>query len=223
MTAVVLADGNDAIVRRLRLTDRPALEMLFATASDASLYTRFFSVGHQMVSRHLDHLFSRDASVRTYVLEFDGRLIAVADVETIDLTTAEIAFFVADDMQHRGVATLLLEEAAADARTDGVSWFVSDVLASNHPMLQVFADAGFQVERHWVGSEITLRMSTAADAATLAAHATRSASAGRRRAGRVAPLVGTFDLAGVDPVPSLETTDERMLEVAKHPTPRSTS
>lgn len=115
--AVVLADGRDAVVRSLEVHDRPGLQALFDAASPEDLYTRFFGVGRAPIRKHLDHLFSGDRSVVTYVVTTEERTVGVADVELLpDGKSAEIAFMVADDMHGCGVATLLLERAARDAR-----------------------------------------------------------------------------------------------------------
>jgi len=158
---VVLSDGRAAIVRLLDLSDRPALQTLFDSLSEEHLYTRFFSLGHGMVSRHLDHLFAGGATVVTYVVEVQGRVVGVSDVEHLSATTAEVAFLVADDMHGRGVATLLLERATRDAHDAGIEWFTADVLAMNHEMLEVFTDIGFTVDLALEGADVTVRMSTA--------------------------------------------------------------
>ncbi|MBD8606403.1 GNAT family N-acetyltransferase [Aeromicrobium sp. Root472D3] len=181
---VVLADGRHAVVRTLVASDRAALEQLFARTSEQNLYTRFFGLGASTVPRHLDHLFSGSPSVTAYVLTRDDRVLGVADVERLDPSSAEVAFLVADDAHGCGVATLLLERAAADARAAGVAWFVADVLATNHPMLQVFEDAGFAVHVRRDGTEVSVRMSTALDTGARDAsveHAAASEAARRAR------------------------------------------
>lgn len=160
---VVLADGRDAVLRPLGPDDREALQALFEATSADNLYTRFFGVGAETVTHHLDHLFSGDPSVITYVVVDGDRVLGVADVELLDPQTAEIAFLVADDTHGCGVATLLLERAAADARRAGIDWFVADVLAVNHLMMQVFADIGFPLTMHREGFDVSLRMSTELD------------------------------------------------------------
>jgi len=174
---VFLTDGSPAEIRPLRPDDRPAVTTLFESCSQENLYTRFFTIGHGVVARHVDHLFDRAADARTYVLLKADRVIGIADVERCDDSTSEIAFLVADDSHGRGIATLLLERAAEDARAAGVAWFVADVLAINHPMLEVFADAGFRVERHVDHGDVALRMSTELDAAARTAIAGRHAGA----------------------------------------------
>ena len=63
---------------------------------------------------------------------------------------AEVAFAVADDMHHRGIATLLLEHLVSYARSHGITTFTADTLTENKAMLGVFADAGLPVRRRFV-------------------------------------------------------------------------
>lgn len=180
---MVLADGSRAEIRLLRPEDRPAVTALFDSCSEENLYTRFFTIGRSVVSHHIDHLFDQASDARTYVALKDGRLVGIADVERCDEVTSEIAFLVADDAHGLGIATLLLERAAEDARIAGVAWFVADVLSINHPMLEVFTDAGFQVERHADHGDVALRMSTELTPEALSAMRARHASAVARTPG----------------------------------------
>ena len=174
---VVLADGRPAEIRLVGPEDRQAVTALFDSCSAENLYTRFFTIGHGVVSNHIDHLFDAASGARTYVVLCASRMIGIADVERCDKSTSEIAFMVADDSHGLGIATLLLERAAEDAGAAGVDWLVADVLAINHPMLEVFADAGFRIERHADHGEIALRISTELDTAARSAMAARHAGA----------------------------------------------
>ena len=59
---------------------------------------------------------------------------------------AEVAFAVADDHQHRGIGTLLLEHLAARARDQNIERFHAHTLAWNEQMLDVFQSAGYRLE-----------------------------------------------------------------------------
>ncbi len=173
----MLTDGRAACVRPVTRGDRPAVTSLYAQTSAANLYTRFFTSGTGVVACHLAHLFDPLDPPDVYVVEAGGRLIGVADVERCDEITSEVAFLVADDAHGLGVATLLLERIAEEARVSGVQWLVADVLAVNHPMMAVFTDAGFAIDLHTDHGEVSVRMSTASSAAVLAASAERHRSA----------------------------------------------
>ena len=76
-----------------------------------------------------------------------------------------MAFAVADPEQARGIGTRLLEQLAIRARSNGVSRFVADVLASNTGALKVFGDAGWDVTRSAESGEVELRFPIAATSA----------------------------------------------------------
>src|SRR5262249_43946832 len=58
---------------------------------------------------------------------------------------AEVAFVVADEYQHHGIGSLLLDELARAALQRGIDTFRADTLAENRAMLDVFHHAGFPV------------------------------------------------------------------------------
>ena len=60
---------------------------------------------------------------------------------------AEVDFAVADAHHGRGIGTHLLEALASLGRENGIKVFAADVLLSNRPMLDVFEQSGFKVER----------------------------------------------------------------------------
>ena len=62
---------------------------------------------------------------------------------------AEVAFAVADQMHHKGIATLLLEHLVSLARSRQITTFTAETLTDNRAMLKVFADAGLPVQRHF--------------------------------------------------------------------------
>lgn len=173
----MLADGTSATIRLLDAADRPAVERLFAEASEADLYTRFFTLSRAAVAHHVQHLFGPGGSTLTYVVERQGAVLGIADVEREDEHTAEIAFLVADGLHGLGIGTLLLERAADDAQERGITTFVADVLAVNHPMIQVFHDAGFHVELVNRHEDVSVQMSTRRTDEALAATAARHAAA----------------------------------------------
>ena len=56
-----------------------------------------------------------------------------------------MAFVVADDYQHRGLGTLLLQRLADAARVRGIETFTAQTLAENRDMIDVFMGCGFPV------------------------------------------------------------------------------
>jgi acyl-CoA synthetase (NDP forming) len=76
---------------------------------------------------------------------------------------AEVAFAVADNMHHRGIATLLLEHLVSWARSHQITTFTAQTLSENQAMLNVFADAGLPVDRHYADGIYDLTFSLPRD------------------------------------------------------------
>jgi acetyl coenzyme A synthetase (ADP forming)-like protein len=172
---VVLSDGGTVHLRPIRDTDADALLGLHSRLSEESLYLRFFSPVPAPTARQLEALTSLDYE-RRFALgaELGGDLVAIARFDRLnDETKAEIAFTVQDDQQGRGLGTILLENLAAVARELGISTFVASTLAGNARMLRVFADAGFDVERHLDSGTIELAFSIAPTPGSIAAQRAR--------------------------------------------------
>ena len=74
-------------------------------------------------------------------------MIGVGRYDRIENDQAEVAFLVEDAHQGRGIAQLLLEHLADAARERGITKFVAEVLPQNRRMAQVFADAGYRVQK----------------------------------------------------------------------------
>lgn len=143
---VLLADGSIAVVRPLRAEDEEGLHALHDGVSDEAIRLRFFTVARQTAHTYVDHLLEVDNPM-ALVAVHHGRIVGLATAEPLDEHRCEIAFLVADAARGLGVGTLLLEHLAAMALVRGFTEFEADVLAENHPMLTVFADAGFSLTR----------------------------------------------------------------------------
>jgi acetate---CoA ligase (ADP-forming) len=161
---VILRDGSTLRLRAPAGGDADALEALFSSLSERSLYLRFHGLRH--VNRALvEHFLDPDWDDRGVLVGVVGenRIVAVAEFMRLrDATSAEVAFAVADQLQGRGIGTRLLEQLAAHAATVGIERFVAEVLPENSAMLGVFQDAGFEVTRELEGGEIEVRFPIAA-------------------------------------------------------------
>ena len=86
------------------------------------------------------------------------RLIAVGRFDRVPgETEAEVAFVVADEYQHHGIGSLLLDELARAAWQRGIEVFKAETLAENAAMLDVFRHAGFPVTSGIEYGTVTLR------------------------------------------------------------------
>jgi acetyl coenzyme A synthetase (ADP forming)-like protein len=156
---VVASDGGSVHLRAARPGDLERVAAFYAGLSPESLYLRFFTGRRSLPPGFLERELSGDERERLVLLaELGDQIIAVASaVRPRDAAHAEVAFAVADTHQGRGLGTLLLERLAAACHARGVREFRADTLAHNARMLQVFADAGFQIERRPDPEVVALR------------------------------------------------------------------
>jgi acetate---CoA ligase (ADP-forming) len=144
---VVLRTGRTLRIRPLRAGDEAALRAFFGGLSPNALHSRFFDIR------------SVDAAMRSAPVDLDyddtfglageigGAIAGVAHYFRSKRRpgTAEVAFTIADRHQGCGVGTRLLERLAEVAREHGIDRFEAEVLATNQPMLDVFASSGFDI------------------------------------------------------------------------------
>jgi GNAT superfamily N-acetyltransferase len=138
-----LRDGTLVTLRLIQPTDKDELARAMRAMSPESRYRRFFTTAAEPTPELL-----------RYLTEVDGHdhLAIVAGIESLDLKTergvsvarfvrfpdepevAEAAVAVVDDMQGKGLGTLLLSVLARAARERGIQRFRGEVLATNEPM-----------------------------------------------------------------------------------------
>jgi acyl-CoA synthetase (NDP forming)/GNAT superfamily N-acetyltransferase len=144
---VVLRDGATMHIRPIRPEDADALQRFHVRQSPQSTYFRFFAPKERLTEEDLARLTTVDHRDRVaLVLVSGGEIRAVGRYDRVEGgAEAEVAFNVADELQGRGLGSVLLEHLAAAARERGVRRFVADVLPGNARMIHVFRDAGYDV------------------------------------------------------------------------------
>jgi acyl-CoA synthetase (NDP forming)/RimJ/RimL family protein N-acetyltransferase len=174
---VLLADGSLGVLRAVTPEDRDEVGGLHEGLSPENVRLRFFSVSRSAATTYVEHVMTscEDGRVLALGIWQRGRLLGVATAERLGADSAEIAFVVSDDAHGLGVATLLLEHLAADARTSGVRRFAAEVLADNSAMLRVMKDAGFSVTRTSTSGVVEIEMDTSDTAEAVAAADRRDA------------------------------------------------
>jgi len=141
--------GTKMHVRPIKPEDASRLVTFHMSLTPRSVYRRFFSV-HPMLSEAEVNRFTNVDYVDRLALiaEVGDRMVAVARYDHLTGTTeAEVAFVVAEDFQHHGIASTLLELLAHAARQSGITAFVASTLAENREMLGVFTGSRFDVRR----------------------------------------------------------------------------
>ncbi len=145
---VALRDGATMQIRPIRPDDADALQRMHLGQSEQSVYFRFFAPLKRLAEKDLYRFTHVDHHDRVaLVLVHGSEIRAVGRFDVVTPGEAEVAFYVADTEQGRGLGSVLLEHLAAAGREIGVDRFVADVLPSNARMIRVFSDAGYDVEQ----------------------------------------------------------------------------
>lgn len=140
-------EGEAIRLRPIRPDDGRMLREFHERLSDESIYHRYFVLHRRLSSREVEHLTNVDYVDRlALVVEDGGCLVAVGRYERLPGTKeAEVAFVVADNHQHHGLGSLLLQHLANAARDRGIETFTAETLAENKDMIQAFLHSGFPV------------------------------------------------------------------------------
>ena len=159
---IALRDGSTAHVRPVSPADQPALREFLGNLSENSRWLRYFSLGVNLdraaeVAARGDRPEGYGLIVTTGAEE---RVVAHAVFELERPDRAEVAFAVADEMQGRGLATVLLAHLAQVASARGITTFTATVLPENRRMISVFRESGFPVEVHASPDGIELEFPT---------------------------------------------------------------
>lgn len=147
MTRVILRDGHVVELRKAENTtrDKGLIRDLLERSSEETLYNRFFEVVKTFDDDVIEHLIGDDGSNGLTLLCTDGtRVLAFGSYHRIDDgDSALVTFLVGDDVQRRGLGSLLLEHLAERAFLNGIKAFHARVLKDNERMMHVFQASGF--------------------------------------------------------------------------------
>jgi GNAT superfamily N-acetyltransferase len=166
-----LPNGTSILIRAIRPDDKERLGAAFRNLESRSVYTRFFGYKKELTAADLDQATYVDfdevvALVATVGSDGAETIIAgaryVRDADPASRLSAEVAFTVEEDYQGRGIARCLLGHLVGIARGKGLLQFKADVLATNQPMLTVFARSGLPMQRQQDQGVIRVTLSLAA-------------------------------------------------------------
>jgi RimJ/RimL family protein N-acetyltransferase len=167
---VALRDGSTVHVRPVTAEDAPALRAFFERLSPRSIALRFFSSFPDLdravrwateVDQHRYGLIATSST--------DRRVVAHAgwEREPDRPERAEVAFAIADAMQHNGLGTILLSPLTQAAAQAGVAVLNAEVLPQNHRMLHVFHDSGFPLTTRTLPGVVLVELATSPSPATV--------------------------------------------------------
>ena len=144
---VEVADELSVHVRPIRSDDDARLVAFHAKLSERSVYRRYFFMHPRLSADEVSHLTHVDYIERlALVAEVGGELVAIGRYDRLPGSDeAEVAFVVADEYQHQGIGSMLLERLAAAAWGNGIRILVAQTLRDNRAMLDVFLGSGFPV------------------------------------------------------------------------------
>jgi len=172
------AEGLRYHVRPIRPDDAERLVAFHRQLSPHSVYMRFFTFHPTLSGTEIARFTTVDYVDRLALVATVGdRLVAVGRFDrAAGQTEAEVAFVVADEYQHHGIGSLLLDELARAGWQRGVEVFKAETLAENSAMLDVFRHAGFPVTSGIEYGTVTLRFPIAPTDDYRAALAAREAT-----------------------------------------------
>lgn len=146
---LTLKDGTAVTLRPIRPEDARIEQEFVRNLSDESRYYRFMDSMRELSPRMLSHFTRVDYDLHMALIavtERGGRETQVAVARYVaddDRRRCEFAIVVADDWQHKGLGTRLMQALMGAARAAGIRIMFGEVLASNHKMLQFTARLGF--------------------------------------------------------------------------------
>jgi acetate---CoA ligase (ADP-forming) len=140
-----LRDGATVQIRPLRADDEAALADFLAGLTVRSRAFRFFSAGVDPGRAARRAVASSSPDNFGIVALQHGRIVGHAMYARTVTDAVEVAFAVADELQGRGLGTIMLAAISMAAAANGFDTLVAEVLPENHRMLDVFSDCGVPV------------------------------------------------------------------------------
>jgi GNAT superfamily N-acetyltransferase len=125
-------------VRPLRNGETAVVQAVFDRLGPRSRRLRFHGAKNVLFSSELEQLARVDGTHHVLVAYVGGQPVGIARLVR-DGDAAEVAFAVVDDLQGKGIGTVLVDRLGADARAAGIKRFLADVQPENKPSLALAA------------------------------------------------------------------------------------
>jgi acyl-CoA hydrolase/GNAT superfamily N-acetyltransferase len=145
--------GLEIFLRPVKISDEPLIKDLFYSLSENSLYRRFISRRKDMPHERLQDFviidYSREIEIAAILKQNEAEVMVGLGQYAIEPNShsAEIAFAVRDEYQNKGIGKELLSYLTLLAKKQGLLGFTAEVLVENQPMLHLFQEAGFLMDK----------------------------------------------------------------------------
>jgi GNAT superfamily N-acetyltransferase len=155
--------GPPLLVRPLRNGDGATVLAVFERLGEASRRARFNGPKPCLSDAEVAHLARVDASHHALVawVAGDPQPVAIARLARTSRGSAEIAFAVADEYQHRGIGVALAAELVADARIAGITEITALTSPDNPAALRLIRRIARVVDVSFDGPELSVRAAIA--------------------------------------------------------------
>lgn len=163
---IKLRDGTRGTLRELKHQDSEMLQRFVEDLSEDSISYRFLSTG--LGKEVLIEQLSPKSNGFTLVAILDGRIVGHAAYYRSGSETAETGLLILDGYQGKGLGTLMLENLASIANTDGVSMFEAIIDWNNIRMIELVRNMGFPTSEKVEPDLIRIRFPTSIDPISLA-------------------------------------------------------
>jgi acetyl coenzyme A synthetase (ADP forming)-like protein len=156
---VVLHDGATVHVRPVRASDEPGVLRFLQGLSDRSRALRFFggAVNIASLAKLAVDVDYRDSYALVATTGAEGRVVGHAMYARETPESVEVAFAIADELQGRGLGTVLIAHLAEAAEAAGYEFMEAEVLPENHQMLEVFRESGYPFEVRSMAGAVAVR------------------------------------------------------------------
>src|SRR6476646_10933638 len=141
-------------IRPLRNGDTETVSAVFARLGSASRQRRFCGAKPRLSDGDLAALARVDETHHVLVAYVGGGSAPAGIARLVrDGATGEIAFEVADELQGRGIGSVLARELAADARAAGITELVATVCGDNAAVVSLLRRVADSLQVTWQSGE----------------------------------------------------------------------
>jgi ribosomal protein S18 acetylase RimI-like enzyme len=147
-------------IRLLRNGDTATVDALVARLGQRSRAQRFGGAKPRLTNQELEALARVDGEHHVLVAYVDGDARPAGIAQLVrDGSAAEVAFAVADELQGRGLGSILSRELAADARAAGIVELRATVSGDNPRAVSLLSRRSGAVTPRWCGGQWELAVS----------------------------------------------------------------